>query len=126
MCSRTPPGLRSGPRGSASSGSHSTHLHLTKNVHKALSPLPSCHFYYLHISPSPLFDLARLQTCCSHQFRFIIIYHFANMGNISVGDFYFHPSSPCKRDIFKSLRSSQSNVFLYIPRLLYSPNCSNK
>lgn len=92
------------------------HTH-TQKVHKML--------YYLRISP--LFDLAKLQTHPSLRPRFIIVYHFINTGNILGGDFIanFYPNTPCKRTSLKFMQL-MIKCFLYIPRLLYSPNCSNK
>lgn len=61
----------------------------------------------------------------SLEFRFIIIYHFINTGNICepvcVANFY----DACKRTSLKFTRLV-IKWFLYIPRLLYSPNCFNK
>lgn len=125
FCDGTPPGLIPGPKGPANQACwlRASHLHTKKCAESAVSSSIIL-FSLLHILPSPLHDLKR---CHSVQCRFTIVSHFINMGNILGVDLIanFYPNTPCKKTSLKFIQLV-IKWFLYIPRLLYSPNCFNK
>lgn len=100
----------------------------TKNVHKTLSLPPSHYFYDLQPLALtfiwPLKTLQHITHFSADLLSFIILLTWETFwGGGCIANFC--PNNACKRTSLKFMRL-MIKWFLYIPRLLYSPNCFNK